>query len=276
MHKTQRNINFPGRIAALLCFGLLPFLEFSLFPNQTQADEKPQVKTEQPSSVAESKPEPDQPVRYEYRAKHDPNGIGKFYLGREIAHVMGHPAAIWLERPEREAEEKLSLLIKLLELKPGMTVADIGAGSGVLTLQMAPLVAPKGKVIAVDIQKEMLIRLQNRLSRSGIENVELLLGAEKTPRLKPNSVDLVLMVDVYHEFEFPYAMILNISKSLKPGGRIALVEYRLEDKQVAIKLVHKMTEKQSIKEMTQPAFSLEHTKTIKDLPKQHLMIFTRK
>lgn len=213
---------------------------------------------------------------YEYRAEHDPNGIGKFYLGREIAHVMGHPAAQWLERDTREAEEKLSLLIKLLELKPGMVVADIGAGSGVLTLQMAPLVAPKGKVIAVDIQQEMLVRLQNRMSRTGIKNVDLLLGEEKSPLLKPNSVDVVLMVDVYHEFEFPHSMILNISKALKPGGRIALVEYRLEDPRVPIKLVHKMSEEQSIKEMTQPAFSLKHTKTIKDLPRQHLMIFTRK
>ncbi|MBL4883327.1 MAG: class I SAM-dependent methyltransferase [Planctomycetaceae bacterium] len=213
---------------------------------------------------------------YEFRAEHDPNGIGKFYLGREIAHVMGHPAAMWLERPEREAEEKLSLLIKLLKLKPGMVVADIGAGSGVLTLQMAPLVAPKGKVVAVDIQQEMLVRLQNRLSRSGIENVELLLGEEKSPRLEPSSVDVVLMVDVYHEFEFPHEMIMNISKALKPGGRIALVEYRMEDPRVPIKLVHKMSEEQSIKEMTQPAFSLKHTKTIKDLPRQHLMIFTRK
>ncbi len=229
-------------------------------------------------SYAQKKEEsqPKESKRYEFRAEHDPNGIGKFYMGREIAHVMGHPAAIWLERPEREQEEKLSLLIKLLELKPGMSVADIGAGSGVLTLQMAPLVAPGGKVIAVDIQKEMLVRLQNRLSRTGIKNVELHLGDNDSPRLKPNSVDLVLMVDVYHEFEFPYEMILNISKALKAGGRIALVEYRMEDPTVPIKLVHKMSEKQSIKELTQPAFSLEHTKTIDKLPRQHLIIFTRK
>lgn len=214
--------------------------------------------------------------RYEFRAEHDPNGIGKFYLGREIAHVMGHPAAIWLERPEREAEERISLLVKLLGLEPGMTVADIGAGSGVLTLRMAPQVAPDGKVIAVDIQEEMLTRLQNRLSRSRIDNVELLLGTAKSPELKPASVDLILMVDVYHEFEFPYEMMENMSRALKPGGRIALVEYRLEDPRVPIKLVHKMSEKQAIRELTQPAFQLEHTQTIDKLPRQHLMIFTRK
>ncbi|MBR9800753.1 class I SAM-dependent methyltransferase, partial [bacterium] len=149
--------------------------------------------------------------RYEFRSEHDPNGIGKFYLGREISHVMGHQAARWLERPEREEEERLSLLIDLLELKPGMVVADIGAGSGVLTFLMAPQVAPEGKVIAVDIQEEMLVRLQNRLSRRDIRNVDMLLGEPKSPRLEPESVDLVLMVDVYHEFEFPHEMLSNIS-----------------------------------------------------------------
>ncbi len=270
MQIVQGNKDLTILLSSLLCFTFC----FNLFtPHQVLfAQQKEQNQTEK--KTPKSKPKEND--RYEYRAEHDRNGIGKFYLGREIAHVMGHPAAIWLERPEREKEEKLSLLIKLLELKPGMTVADIGAGSGVLTLQMAPLVAPNGKVIAVDIQKEMLVRLQNRLSRTGIKNVDLHLGDTNSPRLKPNSVDVVLLVDVYHEFEFPYEMILNISRALKPGGRIALVEYRMEDPRVPIKLVHKMSEKQSIKEMTQPAFSLEHTKTIGKLPRQHLMIFTRK
>ncbi len=250
-------------LCSAFCFG------FAGIQQPSFAESKTGKKTESKSGQAENS-------RYEFRAEHDRNGIGKFYMGREIAHVMGHPAAIWLERPEREKEEKLSLLIKLLDLKPGMIVADIGAGSGVLTLQMAPLVAPGGKVIAVDIQKEMLVRLQNRLARTGIKNVELHLGEANSPKLKPNSVDLVLMVDVYHEFEFPYEMILNISRALKPGGRIALVEYRMEDPRVPIKLLHKMSEKQSIKEMTQPAFSLKHVETIEKLPRQHLMIFMRK
>ncbi len=213
--------------------------------------------------------------RYEWKAEHDPNGIGKFYMDREIAHVMGHPAAMWLERPEREAEENLSRLIELLKLKPGDVVADIGAGSGVITLKMAPLVAPEGKVIAVEIQREMLVRLKNRMLQTKIENVVLHLGAPKSPELKAESVDLILMVDVYHEFEFPYEMVQNMAAALKPGGRIALAEYRLEDPKVPIKLVHKMSEKQSIKEMTLSDFNLTHTKTIDELPRQHLMIFTK-
>ena len=221
-------------------------------------------------------PAADKDPRYEFRAEHDPNGIGKFYLGREIAHVMGHPAAIWLERPEREEEERLSKLIELLKLKPGDVVADIGAGSGVLTLQMAPEVAPTGKVIAVDIQKEMLLRLKARMAETEITNVDLHLGVPDSPQLEPECVDMILMVDVYHEFEFPYEMALNMAQALRPGGRIALVEYRLEDPDVPIKLVHKMSEKQSILEMTQPGLNLEHTKTYDDLPRQHLMIFTRR
>ncbi|MEZ5951461.1 MAG: class I SAM-dependent methyltransferase [Planctomycetaceae bacterium] len=220
--------------------------------------------------------EPATNSRYEFREEHDPNGIGKFYLGREIAHVMGHPAAIWLERPEREAEERLTLLTRLLDLKPGMVVADIGAGSGVLTMRMAPKVAPGGKVIAVDIQPEMLLLLQNKLSREKVSNVELLLGEANSPKLERESVDLILMVDVYHEFEFPYEMLQNMTQSLKPGGRIALVEYRLEDPRVPIKLVHKMSEKQAVRELTLPEWNLEHTETIDKLPRQHLMIFTRK
>ena len=213
---------------------------------------------------------------YEFREEHDPNGIGKFYLGREIAQVMGHQGASWLERPEREAEERLSLLVHLLDLKPGMVVVDLGAGSGVLTFRMAPKVAPKGKVIAVDIQKEMLVMLQNRLARRRINNVDLLLGTAKSPGLEPESVDLILLVDVYHEFEFPYEMLQNMTQALKPGGRIALVEYRMEDPRVPIKLVHKMTEKQAIRELTLPEWNLEHTVTIDKLPRQHLLIFTRK
>lgn len=224
--------------------------------------------------LAEENAPREQP-RYEYRREHDPNGIGKFYMGREIAQVMGHQGALWLERPEREQEERLTLLTRLLDLKPGMVVADIGAGSGVLTMRMAPKVAPEGKVIAVDIQREMLVLLQNKLRRARVNNVDLLLGEAQKTNLDPESVDLVLMVDVYHEFECPYEMLKDISQALKPGGRVALVEYRLEDPRVPIKLVHKMTEKQAVKELTLPEFGLEHTETIDKLPRQHLMIFTR-
>src|SRR5690606_12590184 len=154
--------------------------------------------------------------RYEWRADHDPNGIGKFYMGREIAHVMGHQAINWLDRPEREREERMSLLIRSLELEPGMVVADIGAGSGVISRLMARKVGDEGLVLAVDIQQEMLDALVARSRLAGLRNIEPVLGQVDSPGLKPDSVDLVVMVDVYHEFEFPYEMLREISRALKP------------------------------------------------------------
>ncbi len=225
--------------------------------------------------------EPAQPgeLRYEIRKDHDPNGIGKFYMGREIAHVMGFgpggQGAEWLERAVREKEEKLTLLIKSLDLKPGMIVADIGAGSGVISVLMAEKILPDGKVLAVDVQQEMLDRLRDNTKKLKITNVEPVKGTQKTTALKPESVDLVIMVDVYHELEFPYEMMLDISKSLKTGGRVAFVEYRKEDPDVPIKLVHKMTEAQVKKEISQPEFRLKWTKTIGVLPWQHIVLFEK-
>ncbi len=217
--------------------------------------------------------------RYEIRADHDPNGIGKFYMGREIAHVMGFgpggQGAEWLERAVREKEEKLTLLIKSLDLKPGMVVADIGAGSGVISVLMAEKILPGGKVLAVDVQQEMLDRLRENTKKLKITNVETVKGTQKTTSLKPKSVDLAIMVDVYHELEFPYEMLLDISKSLKPGGRIAFVEYRKEDPDVPIKLVHKMMEEQVKKESSLPEFGLKWTKTIGVLPWQHIVLFEK-
>lgn len=218
-------------------------------------------------------------LRYEIRKDHDPNGIGKFYMGREIAHVMGFgpggQGAEWLERAVREKEEKLTLLIKSLDLKPGMVVADIGAGSGVISVLMAEKVLPNGKVLAIDVQQEMLDRLRDNLKKLDITNVEPVKGTQKTTSLKPASVDLAIMVDVYHELEFPYEMMLDISKSLKPGGRVAFVEYRKEDPDVPIKLVHKMTEAQVKKEISLPEFGLKWTKTIDVLPWQHIVVFEK-
>lgn len=210
---------------------------------------------------------------YERRTPHDPNGIGKFYLGREIAHVMGHPAAAWLERPEREQEEAPSKAVEALDLKPGMVVADVGVGTGYYAFRMAPKVGDAGRVLGVDIQPEMLAKLKSKADALGIRNVEGVLGTEQDPKLPKEGVDLVLMVDVYHEFEFPYEMMAAIRSSLKPGGRVVLVEYRKEDPKVPIKEVHKMSEAQIRKEME--AAGLTWVKTVATLPWQHLVVFAK-
>ena len=214
------------------------------------------------------------PPVYEFREKHDPNGIGKFYLGREIAHVMGHQAAPWLERAEREEEEEPKKVVEALELKPGMVVADVGVGTGYFAFRMAPLVGEKGKILGVDIQQEMLDLLKAKAKKLGVTNVEGVMGTIKDPKLPEAGVDLVLMVDVYHEFDHPYEMMQAIKKSLKPGGRVVLVEYRKEDPKVPIKEVHKMSEEQIKKEMA--VVGLEHVKTVGTLPRQHIAIFKKK
>jgi len=212
--------------------------------------------------------------RYEWKAKHDPNGIGKFYMGREIAHVMGHAAATWLERPEREKEENPKKLLNELKLREGDVVADIGAGSGYYAFKMAALVGPKGKVLAVDIQPEMLDIIKARAKKDGVENVEPVLGAEADPKLKDDSVDVILMVDVYHEFSHPHEMTEKMVKALKPGGRLVFVEFRLEDENVPIKLVHKMSERQVVKEMDEFK-NMKHAGTGKTLPWQHVVTFVK-
>lgn len=214
-------------------------------------------------------------ARYEFRTQHDPNGIGKFYLGREIAQVMGHQGINWLERTDREEEERLSVLIQLLELKPGMVVADIGAGSGVIASLMAPQLEPDGEVLAVDIQQEMLDALAAKCKLLEIDNIVPVLGTTKSPRLEPGTVDLVIMVDVYHEFDFPYEMLQEISRSLKVGGRVAFVEYRKEDPRVPIKEVHKMSEKQVRVEASQPGLNLKWKETKSELPRQHVILFEK-
>lgn len=227
-----------------------------------------------PGSADEPQKKPEKP-KYEYRDDHDPNGIGKFYLGREIAHVMGYQAAGWLERKERIKEEDPEKLIKALEIKEGMVVADVGAGSGYHTFHMAPLVGEKGKVIASDIQQEMLDLITKKAKEKKVTNVETVKGTTSDPKLPAGKVDLIILVDVYHEFEFPYEMTEKMVAALKPGGRIAFVEFRMEDDKVAIKLVHKMSERQVLKEAAVfPA--LKHTKTVGTLPWQHVVIFTKK
>jgi protein-L-isoaspartate O-methyltransferase len=218
--------------------------------------------------------QPQESQRYEVRRDHDPDGIGKFYMGREIAQVMGHQAAGWLERPEREKEEAPSKMLAMLKLRPGDMVADIGAGSGYHTFRMARLVGPKGKVYAVDIQPEMLAIIRQRMKAGKVTNVVPVRGTVTDPKLPAGGVDLILMVDVYHEFNFPYEMTQALVKALKPGGRLVFVEFRLEDPQVPIKLVHRMSEKQVLKEMA--PHPLRHVQTISSLPWQHVIIFERK
>jgi SAM-dependent methyltransferase len=213
-------------------------------------------------------------TRYEYRQQHDPNGLGKFYMGREIAQVMGHQAADWLERPEREAEEKPDLVLKALALKPGDVAADIGAGTGYYTWRMANEVSIKGLVYAVDIKQEMLDLLAQKMVEKKISNVKGVLGTITDPKLPAHSVDLVLMVDVYHEFDHPFEMMEAICRALRPGGRVAFVEFRAEDPKVPIKEVHKMSETQVRKEMT--AQPLEWVETTETLPWQHLIVFRKK
>jgi ubiquinone/menaquinone biosynthesis C-methylase UbiE len=210
---------------------------------------------------------------YQFLQNHDPDGIGKFYMGREIAQVMGHEGADWLDRPEREAEEAPSMLLKALKLKPGMVVADVGAGSGVLSFPMAKLVAPNGKVLAEDIQPEMLDIVRKRIKERDIPNVVPVLGTITDTKLPENSVDLILLVDVYHEFDHPWEMTRSMVKALKPGGRLVFVEYRAEDPEVPIKPVHKMTIQQVRKEMSvQP---LKWVETSEILPRQHIIFFAK-
>lgn len=212
---------------------------------------------------------------YEHRKEHDPNGIGKFFMGREIAMVMGHQAAPWLERPEREEEERTDLLIKALDLKEGEVAADIGAGTGYLTERMAREVGSSGLVYGVDIQQEMLDLMMRKMKLKRITNVKPALGDVADPKLPASSCDLIILMDVYHELEQPYEMVRNMIPALKKGGRLVLVEFRGEDPNVPIKLVHKMTEAQVKKELALHK-ELEWQVTHKELPQQHIIVFTRK
>jgi precorrin-6B methylase 2 len=211
--------------------------------------------------------------RYETRRDHDPDGIGKFYLGREIAQVMGPGGILWLERVEREEDEQPQLLLDALALKGGETVADFGAGSGYYTFKLARIVGPKGNVLAIDIEPKMLEFIRKRAARENLTNVGLLQSTATDPHLPSNRVDLVLMVDVYHELAFPYEVLHKIHTALKPGGRVVLVEYRKEDPEVMIKQAHKMTQEQAIKEMTAAGFT--HVETVNTLPLQHVIIFKK-
>ena len=201
-----------------------------------------------------------------------PDGIGKVYMGREIARVMSHEGADWLERPDRENEEAPAKVIVMMELKPTDAVADIGAGTGYFSFRIAKIVA-KGKVLAEDIDDQMIKDMRQSIREQHINNVEPVLGSTRDPNLPPGSVDVVLMVDAYHEFDHPREMMEAIVRALRPGGRVIDLEYRAEDPQVLIKPHHKMTEAQVKKEMA--AVGLVHVKTLETLPQQHFLVFRR-
>ncbi|MDB9525662.1 class I SAM-dependent methyltransferase [Oscillatoria sp. CS-180] len=209
-------------------------------------------------------------VYQQRQPSHD--GIGKIYLGREIAQVMGHEGAYWLERPSRELQEHPQSVVDLLTLDPTDVVADIGAGTGYMTVRLAEQV-PNGKVFAVDVQPEMLALLNQRLQEQGITVIQPVQGDTDDPNLPSESVDLALMVDAYHEFEYPHEMMTHLKEAIKPGGQVVLAEYRAENPLILIKRLHKMSEKQVKRELQ--AVGFKWLKTDETLPQQHLLFFEK-
>jgi len=200
------------------------------------------------------------------------DGSGRFYMGREIATITGHDSAEWLERPSREQTELPSRVLHGLALRPEEVVADIGAGTGYFSLRIAEKV-PEGRVYAVDVQSEMLELLEQRIGEQGIENVVPVLGTPTRPNLPPSSIDVALMVDAYHEFSHPREMMEEIVESLKPGGRVVVVEYRAEDPTIPVKPVHRMSEEQVRREMETVGLTWVESKEI--LPQQHFIVLEK-
>ena len=215
----------------------------------------------------------EQPAKDIFSSRNGTPPAVSVYKGRRVAMTMHYRGAEWLIRNEREREERCSLMLANLGIKPGMTVCDMGCGNGFYALQLAKMVGPKGQVLGVDIQPEMLKFLRDRMEQKNINNITPILGSLHDPRLPRNQVDLVLLVDVYHEFSHPEQMLKAIRESLKPTGVIALLEYRSEDPKVPIKLLHKMSKKQIMKEFPPNGFKL--VKEYDKLPWQHMMFFGR-
>lgn len=209
---------------------------------------------------------------YEFK-KGSYDGIGKWYMGREISHVMGYQGMSWLERGEREKEENTSTLLENMNIKKADVIADIGAGSGYHVFKMARMAA-NGTIYAVDIQEEMLSAMRDKKTADKVTNVNLVKGSEKSANLAPDSVDKVLIVDVYHEMNFPYEMLASIKKAMRADAKLYLIEYRGEDPNVPIKKLHKMTEAQAVKELKALGLVLE--KNMENLPWQHCMVFVKK
>jgi len=242
------------------------------FASQSQL---PAARAAQEGLMAEHQASSPQPqALYEVRAIHDPDGTGRFYLGREIAQVMPPGGMAWLDRPEREEQEHPEVVIDAMELRGGEVVADLGAGSGYFTFRLAAKVGKTGKVLAVEIQDEMLEALRRRGTALGVTNVEEMKGSDTDPKLPASGVDMVLMVDVYHELAYPYEVMTKVREALKPGGRVIFVEYRKEDPSVRIKEVHKMSVKQLRKEMK--VVGLAYARAVETLPSQHIVIFQKR
>lgn len=258
---------FSAAFLAALCSGAA-FLFAACERPATKPPEVADAAENAPSAVAQ--PAPAEPIYG--TCERGEGGSGKTYMGREISEVMGHFGVGWLERPEREREERTDLLVAALKLKPTDSVADIGAGSGYFTMRMSPLV-PEGVVYATDIQQEMLDIIEERAIEEAALNVMPVMGRIDHCGLEPGSVDVALFVDAYHEFSHPREMMDSIVAALKPGGRVILVEYRLEDPMVPIKERHKMSEKQARLEME--AVGLSFVENIGALPQQHVLVFRR-
>ena len=195
------------------------------------------------------------------------------YMGREIAQTMHFAGAPWLTRESRDREEEPAKLMKALNLKKGQTVCDLGCGNGFYTTKLAQAVGPEGTVLAVDIQQEMLDMLQKRARDANLKNIQPILGTTWDPKLPENKLDLVLLVDTYHEIDHPVEILAAIRKSLSKTGRLCLVEFRAEDPDVPIKPLHKMSKRQILKEI--PANGFKLVEQFDGLPWQHVMFFER-
>jgi len=193
--------------------------------------------------------------------------------GRRIAPVMGVGGADWLNRSEREAEENPDGALDAIGIKPGMVVADVGAGTGYMSLKMATRVGASGKVYAEDVQPEMLRRLRQNAAEAKLTNIQTVLGGEADPKLPPNMLDLILLVDVYHEFSQPQRMLRKMRESLKPDGRLVLLEYRKEDPSIPIRPEHKMSVQEVKLELEAEGFHLDQV--LETLPRQHILILTK-
>ena len=210
-------------------------------------------------------------LNYTYR-QHTEGGTGKIYVTREIAQIMGSDGVAWLDRKDREKEENSNLAINKMELQPTSTVADIGAGTGYYTFKIAQRV-PNGKVYAVEIQDDMIRYLNERKSELNCNNVEVIKGDSKSPHLPDSSIDLAIMIDVYHELEYPKEMLQYISKALRKDGKILLLEYRAEDPSIPIKPLHKMSVSQINKEMAANGYKLYYDGEF--LPIQHFLMYQK-